>query len=161
MNRIISGILLLTTISVGDVNEVNCKGCHGGDYEISALGVSKIVKDMSQDEVRKALLGYKNGTYGGIMKGVMHTNVKMYTNQELKNTNIGLKNKIVVKTASSSIDLISCKNCHGHNFEKSALGSSKIVRDMTKNDIVQALIGYKNGTYGRNMKGIMIEKVNI
>jgi len=48
-----------------------------------------------------------------------------------------------------------CVGCHGQNFEKSAMGKSKIVKDMSKEDIVKALKGYKDGSYGGAMKGLM------
>jgi cytochrome c-type protein NapB len=48
-----------------------------------------------------------------------------------------------------------CVGCHGANFEKHAMGKSKVVKDMSKADIVAALKGYKDGTYGGAMKGIM------
>jgi cytochrome c-type protein NapB len=48
-----------------------------------------------------------------------------------------------------------CKGCHGANFEKKALGKSKVVKDMTKDEIMTALKGYKNGSYGGAMKGMM------
>lgn len=48
-----------------------------------------------------------------------------------------------------------CKGCHGKHFEKKALGKSKVVKDMTKKEIISALKGYKSGTYGGAMKGIM------
>jgi len=52
-----------------------------------------------------------------------------------------------------------CAGCHGQNFEKSALGKSKIVKDMSKEDIVKALKGYKDGSYGGAMKGMMAGQV--
>jgi len=48
-----------------------------------------------------------------------------------------------------------CAGCHGANFEKHAMGKSKVVKDLSKADIVAALKGYKAGTYGGAMKGIM------
>jgi len=48
-----------------------------------------------------------------------------------------------------------CKGCHGANFEKKAMGKSKEVNKMSKADIVAALKGYKDGSYGGAMKGIM------
>jgi len=48
-----------------------CVGCHGQHFEKAALGKSKIVKDMSKEEIIAALKGYKDGTFGGAMKGVM------------------------------------------------------------------------------------------
>ncbi|MGB6329606.1 MAG: c-type cytochrome [Halarcobacter sp.] len=49
-----------------------------------------------------------------------------------------------------------CVGCHGVNGEKSAInGKSKIIKDMTKAEIKAAMLGYKDGTYGREMKGMM------
>jgi cytochrome c-type protein NapB len=48
-----------------------CKGCHGADFGKKALGKSKVVKDMSKEDILKALKGYKDGSYGGAMKGMM------------------------------------------------------------------------------------------
>jgi len=48
-----------------------------------------------------------------------------------------------------------CKGCHGASFEKKAMGKSKVVKDLSKEDIVKALKGYKDGSYGGDMKGIM------
>ncbi len=52
-----------------------------------------------------------------------------------------------------------CVGCHGANFEKKAMGKSKVVKDMSKADIIAALKGYKAGTYGGAMKGIMVGQV--
>ncbi len=48
-----------------------------------------------------------------------------------------------------------CIGCHGVNGEKVALGKSKIIKDMTKQEFIVALKGYKDGTYGGPMKGLM------
>ncbi len=48
-----------------------------------------------------------------------------------------------------------CTGCHGANGEKVALGKSKVIKDMTKADVVSALKGYKDGSYGGTMKGLM------
>jgi len=61
----------------------------------------------------------------------------------------------LVATSSFAVDTTACAGCHGANFEKAALGKSKIVKDMTSADIVTALKGYKDGSYGGAMKGVM------
>ncbi len=48
-----------------------------------------------------------------------------------------------------------CAACHGQNGEKAALGKSKLVNTMNKDEIVTALKGYKDGTYGGSMKALM------
>ncbi len=52
-----------------------------------------------------------------------------------------------------------CVACHGANGEKVALGKSKIMKDMTKQEIIDSLKGYKDGTYGGPMKAIMKPQV--
>ena len=48
-----------------------------------------------------------------------------------------------------------CVACHGANGETSAMGKSKIIKDMTKAEFVAAMKGYKDGSYGGPMKGLM------
>jgi cytochrome c-type protein NapB len=44
-----------------------------------------------------------------------------------------------------------CKGCHGHSWEKKALGRSAIVKDMTHAQIARALIAYKTTTEADEM----------
>jgi len=53
-----------------------CAGCHGADGSKKALGKSKVISAMSADEIAKSLRGYKDGTYGGKMKGLMKGQVR-------------------------------------------------------------------------------------
>ena len=69
------GSLLATTAMYASVT-AKCAGCHGADFGKSALGKSKIVKDMSKEDIIAALKGYQAGTYGGSMKGMMAGQVK-------------------------------------------------------------------------------------
>jgi len=48
-----------------------------------------------------------------------------------------------------------CASCHGQQGEKPALGKSKIIKDMTKDQITAALKGYKDGSYGGASKALM------
>ena len=57
--------------------------------------------------------------------------------------------------ATASVDLNGCIACHGAQFEKVAMGVSKVVKDMSKEEIIAALKGYKDGSYGGNMKALM------
>ena len=60
---------------------------------------------------------------------------------------------LIGTVASANIAL--CKGCHGQQFEKKAMGKSKVVKNMSKAEIVKALKGYKAGVYGRAMKRTM------
>ena len=68
------GALMLTTAS--GVSTAVCKGCHGQQWEKVAMGKGKVVKNMSKAQIVKALKGYKKGSYGGAMKGLMKAQVK-------------------------------------------------------------------------------------
>lgn len=53
-----------------------------------------------------------------------------------------------------------CGSCHGQKAEKSALGKSQIIAGWDKQRIIDALHGYKKGTYGGVMKNIMTGQVS-
>ena len=89
MKKIVLGTLVCGVAAFAAVNLGACKGCHGANWEKAALGKSKIVKDMTKEEVSNSLVGYKNGTYGGPMKGVMVGQVARYSEADLKVTGVG------------------------------------------------------------------------
>jgi cytochrome c-type protein NapB len=89
MKKIVLGTLVCGVAAFAAVNLAACKGCHGANFEKHALGKSKIVKDMTKAEIAAALVGYKHGTYGGPMKGVMKGQVARYSDADLKNTGLG------------------------------------------------------------------------
>ncbi len=53
-----------------------------------------------------------------------------------------------------------CAGCHGINGEKKALGKSEIIKGWQASKTQEALLGYKNGTYGKAMKGLMKGQVS-
>lgn len=61
-----------------------CAGCHGTDASKAALGKSQIIKGWSSDKIKDALNGYKAGTYGGAMKGIMAGQVSKLGDAEIK-----------------------------------------------------------------------------
>jgi len=52
-----------------------------------------------------------------------------------------------------------CKTCHGRNFEKSAFNTSKIVKDLTSEEIFISLRGYKSRSKSGRMHKIMESQV--
>ena len=78
MNSIIKlGLVALVIAPLSLLADMDrCVSCHGVDFEKSALGVSKIVKDMNESEIREALNGYKAGK-GGSMKELMMAEVNL------------------------------------------------------------------------------------
>ena len=174
--------LLSVTVSAFDTK--GCTGCHGADFEKSAMGKSKIVKDMSKADIETALKGYKDGSYGGAMKMIMKGQASKMSDADIttfassfaketpakdanvtdanttvatpaKDANATDANTTVVTAPAKDVNVAACTGCHGANFEKSAMGKSKKVNEMAKADIVTALTGYKDGSYGGAMKMIM------
>jgi len=47
-----------------------------------------------------------------------------------------------------------CASCHGANAHKKALGTSKILNTLDKQEIINAFVGYKNDTYRGRFKGL-------
>lgn len=61
-----------------------CAGCHGADASKAALGKSQIIKGWSSQKIKDALNGYKAGTYGGAMKGIMTGQVSKLGDAEIE-----------------------------------------------------------------------------
>jgi len=78
MNKIVKfGLLSLTTLPLLLLADMDrCVSCHGVDFEKQALGVSRIVKNMNESEIKAALDGYKAGK-GGSMKELMMAEVNL------------------------------------------------------------------------------------
>lgn len=76
------GTLIVTGVS--GASTAVCKGCHGQNWEKSAMGKAKVLKNMSKAEIVEALQGYKEGTYGGAMKGLMKAQVKNLSTADME-----------------------------------------------------------------------------
>jgi len=158
--------LTLLTVSSLAVDLTTCIGCHGQKFEKPAMGISKIVQEMKKEEIQLALKEYKHGSHGGSMQEVMKKQIAKFTDKEINEIvtiitsneiNITKQSKKDIKTTTQSIEINidSCIGCHGEHFEKSAMGYSRIVNEMSKEDIIASMNGYKDGTYGKNMKALM------
>lgn len=74
------------------------------------------------------------------------------------------KAKKITQTQKASIDaktlFVPCITCHGTKAEKKALNVSKVITTLSKDEIVTALKGYKNKTYGGSLKTTMYQQVS-
>ena len=61
-----------------------CASCHGLKGEKEALGKSQVITGWDKDRVIKALNGYKDGSYGGVMKNLMKTHVETKTPEQIE-----------------------------------------------------------------------------
>ncbi len=68
-------VLGLSSVLMADAY-TKCASCHGAAGEKVAMGKSKVIADMSKADITAALKGYKDGSYGGAMKGLMTAQVK-------------------------------------------------------------------------------------
>jgi cytochrome c len=75
-------IMCISSILSADVT-TKCLACHGLNFEKVALGKSKVVKDMTSEDISKSLQGYQKGE-GGPMKGIMIAQVKGLTEKDIK-----------------------------------------------------------------------------
>jgi len=62
---------------------------------------------------------------------------------------------LISEVDCSETNLKSCTVCHGANFEKKALGKSKIVEGMNITQINTVPFEHKDSTYGSPVKGLI------
>jgi len=89
INKILLGLAVvgsLTAASATDGAELykKCSVCHGATAEKQALGKSAIIQGWEATKVVAALKGYKDGTYGGVMKGVMKGQVSSLDDEKME-----------------------------------------------------------------------------
>ena len=135
MTRVIKIVALgslLTASTLYSASIIACKGCHGANFESKAMGVSKVVKDMSKEDIIKALKGYKDGSYGGSMKAIMKGQVTALSEEDINSIANSIKGdakapaKTEAKTAPKVID-INAKVADKARLEKEDLGNKKVV----------------------------------
>ena len=87
--------------------------------------------------------------------------------KETTTTIVQTKEKVIIapdkvekEIADGTALFTTCASCHGEKAEKSALGKSQIIAGWDKQRTIDALNGYKKGTYGGSMKNIMKGHVN-
>ena len=164
----ISIFTLFTTYSLA-VDMSTCIGCHGKHFEKPSMGLSRVVKDLAKEEIHTALMGYKNDSKGGSMQSVMVKQMSRFSNEEIELLTQNIVDaKITIETNTTEesnnstnkieeleVNIGSCIACHGEKLEKPAMGISRIVNQMSKDDIIASIYGYKDGSYGGAMKALM------
>ena len=72
----------LATKSGAELYKV-CSSCHGQNGEKKALNKSQTIQGWSEVQVSTALNGYKDGSYGGAMKGLMKSQVTKLSDADI------------------------------------------------------------------------------
>jgi cytochrome c-type protein NapB len=136
---------LLASSALYAANTAACAGCHGKSFEKKAMGKSKIVKDMTKDEIVAALKGYKDGSYGGPMKGMMKGQVASLSDADMVAIADSIKGGGDAKAAASEakedakaapvaekklLD-INSKMRDAKRLEKEDLGNKKEISELT------------------------------
>lgn len=134
---------LLASSSIYAASMAACAGCHGQQFEKVALGKSKIVKDMSKDDIVAALKGYKDGSYGGAMKATMTGQVANLSDDDIMAMAASIKSgggtatdKATTHAAASAVSAantidINSKVADKARLEKEDLGNKKEVTEST------------------------------
>lgn len=65
------------------------------------------------------------------------------------------KTPTTTTTDGAALFATKCASCHGLKAEKKALGQSQIIAGWSSDTVKAAINGYKDGTYGKNMKMLM------
>jgi len=88
INKVILGLVvvgsLTSVMADGATLYKKCAGCHGVTAEKKALGKSAIIKGWDAQKTVAALKGYKAGTYGGPMKGLMKGQVASFDDTQIE-----------------------------------------------------------------------------
>ena len=102
MKKIIFALCALVAVVSADINTASCGACHGAHFEKHALGKSKVVADMNATEIATALKGYKAGTYGGPMKGIMVGQAKSLDDKKIEDVATFISTKSNPKTQATA-----------------------------------------------------------
>ena len=114
---------LLAASALYGASTAACTGCHGQSFEKKAMGKSKIVKDMSHDDIVAALKGYKDGSYGGAMKGLMKGQVAKLSDADI--------DAIASQIAKANVAAVE-KNEHVEAAEKAGQFEAQSTADAAK-----------------------------
>jgi cytochrome c553 len=153
-----------TQTSTGKTLYKVCAGCHGLDGEITALEKSDIIGGQAIETTKYQLKEYRAKRlnqygFGSVMAGQTQiSDNKINLLAEYISTLSGIKRHQIDNTQGKEL-FDKCTGCHGQQGEKVAIGESLVIRNMSKPEILTALKGYKDKTYGRSLKGLMTIQV--
>lgn len=85
MKKIILGtIITASMLTLNAANYGACAGCHGQKGEKKALGKSAAIQGWDVNRTVAALQGYKDGSYGASMKGLMKGQVARLSDEDIQ-----------------------------------------------------------------------------
>ena len=88
IQKVLLGLTVIGSLTVaaadGSALYKKCASCHGATAEKKALGKSEVIKGWEATKTVAALKGYKAGTYGGAMKGLMKGQVSYLNDEQIE-----------------------------------------------------------------------------
>ena len=88
IQKVLLGLTIVGSLTVAAADGASlykkCAGCHGADGSKKALGKSAVIKGWEASKTIAALKGYKDGTYGGPMKGLMKGQVAALNDTQIE-----------------------------------------------------------------------------
>jgi cytochrome c553 len=147
-----------------DVKEVSEK--------VKNVDVQKVVEktvEKTKETANDALVAVKNTEMGKVVEETTAKAKEIVTaavakggdvTKNVKEDVVKALDSVQKSTLTSSVDgaalfASKCASCHGAKAEKAALGQSAIIAGWSSEKSVDAINGYKDGTYGKNMKMLM------
>ncbi len=144
MTKIVKVIALASLLAptLYGASTAACKGCHGQSFEKKAMGKSKEVNKMSKADIVAALKGYKDGSYGGAMKGMMKGQVAALSDADIEaiaaeitgggaktSAELAVKEEVDATKAVAEVLDINAKVNTKERLEKDDLGNKKVVTE--------------------------------
>ncbi|MEA1953435.1 MAG: nitrate reductase cytochrome c-type subunit [Campylobacterota bacterium] len=127
---------LLASSALYAASTAGCIGCHGANFEKAAMGKSKIVKDMSKADIVTSLKGYKDGSYGGAMKGLMKGQVANLSDADIEAMAASIKGGSTTEAPAAAPTAVVAKIANINEaasdtkrIEKEDLGTKKVVTE--------------------------------
>ena len=88
MKKVVLATVALVGFAFADApaSYATCKACHGvkGETNITTQNKSHVPANLTKADIEKALNGYKDGSYGGVMKNLMKTHVETKTPEQIE-----------------------------------------------------------------------------
>ncbi len=126
----------------------------------------KIAKDMTEQaqELKNEIANKSDEIAKDMHDSFEASKEEIQTTAAAAETEVKEATQETQKSASAAVDgatiYKACASCHGANAEKKALNKSQIIKGWEISKTVAALKGYKDGSYGGPMKGIMKPQVS-
>jgi len=118
--------------------------------------VEKIEKTVVVKEKNVTVVTPKKKEVLPIVKKEVQAEIKI-----VKVKDVVKKEKIIIVSEVNGADIFKkCSGCHGSQGQNKALNKSAVIQGWESQQVVRAINGYINGTYGGSMKSVMKPQVS-